>query len=285
MTRKMYGEEEWGENKRGEKVCEGNSRRRQMWARDERQRKRGVVVERMDCVHTPHTCQWLVVCGLRWIEGGRRQEEEWWKAGLFLILPGIAWRADEPLSSLAVRETVRENMWKVWAQQLPHDPSKCPRARRWNPNRWLILSVHHFRAYLTLFFHLYIHTDEQKHRFLNVWSWTSNPDSVIALPDLHTTPIYPFAPYFPLIILPVQFPHYKSPSLCPAPSLLWLLAVWIYGACIFILNWGPEVIKVTFLQHARTSVLLLRHFSASWPTPPVSPSACMKLKWTQYETC
>lgn len=28
-------------------------------------------VERMDCVHTPHTCQWLVVCGLRWMEGGR----------------------------------------------------------------------------------------------------------------------------------------------------------------------------------------------------------------------
>lgn len=25
----------------------------------------------MDCVHTPHTCQWLVVCGLRWMEGGK----------------------------------------------------------------------------------------------------------------------------------------------------------------------------------------------------------------------
>lgn len=23
------------------------------------------------CVHTPHTCQWLVVCGLRWLEGGK----------------------------------------------------------------------------------------------------------------------------------------------------------------------------------------------------------------------
>lgn len=25
----------------------------------------------MERVHTPHTCQWLVVCGLRWMEGGR----------------------------------------------------------------------------------------------------------------------------------------------------------------------------------------------------------------------
>lgn len=72
--KKMDVEEEFGENKRREKVSERSSRRRQMWARDERRRgKSGEAgeVERMDCTHTPHTCQWLVVCGLRWMEGGR----------------------------------------------------------------------------------------------------------------------------------------------------------------------------------------------------------------------
>ncbi|TKS81442.1 Chordin Protein chordino [Collichthys lucidus] len=44
------------------------------------------------------------------------------------------------------------------------------------------------------------------------------PDTVIALHDLHKTPLYPFAPYIPLVILPVQFPLHKSPSLCPALS-------------------------------------------------------------------
>lgn len=48
-----------------------------------------------------------VVSGLRGWDGWREEEEEeeWWKAGLFLILPGIAWRADAPLF---LWETVHE---------------------------------------------------------------------------------------------------------------------------------------------------------------------------------
>ena len=104
--------DEWGQNEKRKCVWgDGAGDRCERGMRDTEERREGGG-ERMDCIHTPHTCQWLVVCGLRWIGGGRR-EEEWWKAGLVLILPGTAWRADAPLSSLVVRETVREKYVKV----------------------------------------------------------------------------------------------------------------------------------------------------------------------------
>lgn len=122
---------------------------------------------------------------------------------------------------------------------------------------------------------------EKSHKFnLNVWSCFTGHVilTITAPPDLYKTWIYPSSPHFSLITLSVHFLKYKSPSslslpLPPSLALSWLLTVWIYGTCIFILNPGPEVIKVTFLQHARTSVLLIQLF---WVLSPTVQPACVK---------
>lgn len=61
-----------------------------------------------------------------------------------------------------------------------------------------------------------IHTDELTQQIFtfvkSLFSWTCNPDSVSALPDLYKATIYPSAPCSPLITLSVHFPKYKSPS-------------------------------------------------------------------------
>lgn len=77
-------------------------------------RKEGRVGEDAQRTHSSHMS---VVSGLRGWDGWREEEEEWWKAGLFLILPGIAWRADAPLF---LWETVHEKYTQNYELHLIH---------------------------------------------------------------------------------------------------------------------------------------------------------------------
>lgn len=52
-----------GQNKTREKVFFREERLQEIDVREEG------LVERMDCEHTPHIWEWLVVCGLGWMDG------------------------------------------------------------------------------------------------------------------------------------------------------------------------------------------------------------------------
>lgn len=119
-----------------------------------------------------------------------------------------------------------------------------------------------------------------------IFYWTSNPDGVIPLPDLHKTPIYPFAPYFPSLFSPFNISHLPSVQLllrshsvlAPRCVDLWYMYIYIelrpQGHKSNISSTRSYIcpINLTFLN-VLTNPLHL----------PGVQSACLKLNFTQYE--
>lgn len=96
---------------------------------------------------------------------------------------------------------------------------------------------------------------------------------------------------------PLNFLHITHLFSTNSSSSLSVLAphcvdLWYMYIYIELGPWGHKI--VTFLQHTRTSVLLIPHFSTSWKSPSYPPSvpslslgpvACLKLNFTENEKC